>query len=830
MLAITHERMSFIGQRQAYYLSALRAKRITSRTVLFQNLPKEHQNEEALRNLLGHTVRRVYMASDCKDLQKAVDDLTKSSMKLEGAEAGLVKNANTKRLKSRTGKSEKPSAETGESEAQTLLKNEKRPTHKLKMLIGKKVDTLDYCRDYLPKHYEEIAKQQREHLDGKNVVGAAFVEFDSQYSAQRAFQMALPAKKNYKPRYIDVQPDEIIWKNLGKSYASKKLLMALATVAMTLLVIFWTPITGFIGILTNISYITNKVHFLSFINDIPGPVLGVVTGLLPTLILTICVILVPIICRLLAKMAGAATLSEVELKTQNWYFVFQVIQVFLVTTFVSGASSVVTQIIDNPATAPTLLAKNLPKASNFYISFFIVYGLGQAAMQLLLIVPLLMKTILGKFLDKTPRKRYNRWTALAGPGWGSDYPKWTNLGVIALSYSCIAPLILGFATVGFTLLYLAFRHQWLFVNGNKIDMKGESYSRALQQLTTGVYLSAFCLIGLFAIATASSTMAVGPLVLMVIFFIAMVVFHVLIDRALGPLEQNLPLDMLRENEASMWRAPNKNETQYGQHTGDQLMGDQLGNRQYAGDQQTGGQKRGGQRGNAQYTGDQRMNGQNVNEQYDNGPTNQHYIIGDNDRNNAPIHHQTTQGGPEYGQTGQHDQVRNEYTHSSASERDAEKITSSNAEKGNDPEYEGEAKDNMLTRRARPILHKRFFLPASHQNSVVYSAAQLESDLMDDEKIAYINPCITQEEPLIWVVKDEAGVGKVLIRGNEEKGVKSTDDYAWLDIQEKKGKRKVAGVMWDTARAKAVGDMLDRRSGGKENVQGTDQQQTYNVTS
>ena len=58
------------------------------------------------------------------------------------------------------------------------------------------------------------------------------------------------------------------------------------------------------------------------------------------------------------------------------YMAFQVIQVFLVTTFASGAASVVTQIIDNPSSATTLLAENLPKASNFYISYFILQGLG----------------------------------------------------------------------------------------------------------------------------------------------------------------------------------------------------------------------------------------------------------------------------------------------------------------------------------------------------------------------------------------------------------------------------------------------------------------------
>ncbi|RYD63905.1 MAG: hypothetical protein EOP84_33195, partial [Verrucomicrobiaceae bacterium] len=91
------------------------------------------------------------------------------------------------------------------------------------------------------------------------------------------------------------------------------------------------------------------VPFLGFINNIPSVILGVVTGLLPTLIMAACILLVPIICRQLAKLAGEPTLSAVELKTQSWYFIFQVIQVFLMTTFTSGASAVVSQVIDDPA-------------------------------------------------------------------------------------------------------------------------------------------------------------------------------------------------------------------------------------------------------------------------------------------------------------------------------------------------------------------------------------------------------------------------------------------------------------------------------------------------
>ena len=40
-----------------------------------------------------------------------------------------------------------------------------------------------------------------------------------------------------------------------------------------------------------------EVPFLSFINDIPSQILGVVTGLLPSVMLAILMALVPIVCR-----------------------------------------------------------------------------------------------------------------------------------------------------------------------------------------------------------------------------------------------------------------------------------------------------------------------------------------------------------------------------------------------------------------------------------------------------------------------------------------------------------------------------------------------------
>jgi calcium permeable stress-gated cation channel len=132
----------------------------------------------------------------------------------------------------------------------------------------------------------------------------------------------------------------------------------------------------------------------------------------------------------MAKISGAPSLSQVELTVQNSYFAFQVVQVFLVATASSAASAVVPKILKNPSSAASLLAGNLPLASNLYISYFIVQGLSISSSSLLQIAGLIVAKVLGKLFDNTPRKMYKRWASLSGLGWGTVFPIYTNLAVI----------------------------------------------------------------------------------------------------------------------------------------------------------------------------------------------------------------------------------------------------------------------------------------------------------------------------------------------------------------------------------------------------------------
>lgn len=230
-----------------------------------------------------------------------------------------------------------------------------------------------------------------------------------------------------------------------------------------------------------------------------------------------------------------------ELQVQNWYFLFQVIQVFFVTALSSSATAFIPQIIAQPHQIPLLLAQNLPKSSNFYLTYFILQGLGSSAKNVLNYSDLFEYYFYDMFLNNTPRKKYSQYTSLKGISWGKLYPKFTNFVIIALAYACISPLVLGLASAGLALFYLSYRHNLFFVIQPKLETKGRCYTRALSQILTGVYIGELALIGLMGLRRA-----IGPSVMMVILFLGTAVYNHVINRFLNPLEERLPTKLLGE--------------------------------------------------------------------------------------------------------------------------------------------------------------------------------------------------------------------------------------------------------------------------------------------
>ncbi|KAA8893826.1 hypothetical protein FN846DRAFT_474368 [Sphaerosporella brunnea] len=548
LFTVYRELIFYTTTKQAYMLSPIYSTRISARTLLIQTVPMQYMNETALRRTFEH-VKRVWITADTTELDKLVEERDEIAMKLEAAEVALIKMADKARAK-QGGEAPKDNSEDVDAESGSVaaawVPRDKRPTHKLKFLVGEKVDTIDWCRTKLGELNPKIAEMQESYRNGEaKKLSSVFIEFNTQSAAQVALQTLAHQKPlHMAPRYIGLTPEEIIWSNMKLLWWERLVKFAITTAFVVALVIFWSIPVAVVGAISQINYLTEQLPWLGFINKIPEVVLGVITGLLPSVMLAVLMALLPIVLRLMAKISGLPSASLIELRVQNSYFLFQVVQVFLVTTMTSAASAAVPRIAKDPSLVISLLSSSIPKASNFYIAFMILQGLALSSGALVQLAGFVLYKVLGMLLDNTPRKMYNRWSSLSGLGWGTVFPVYTNMCVIALTYALIAPLVMGFATVGLGLLYFAYRYNFLFVYNVNINTNGMVYPRALYQTLTGVYLGEICLIGLFAIRKEP-----GPVVLQVMFLIFTILFHITLDNAVAPLLKFLPKNLQVEEEA-----------------------------------------------------------------------------------------------------------------------------------------------------------------------------------------------------------------------------------------------------------------------------------------
>lgn len=535
---IYRELVYYTTFRHALQTTPLYDSLLSSRTLLLTELPESAMTEADLRTFFP-TATNIWYARDYLKLEKLHKERAKLAKKYENALTSVLTKA--VKMRNKCQKKSKPFPEPSD-EINLYLKNgKKRPTHRLKFLIGKKVDTLDYGAERLGELNLEIKKAQGEHKTNLQLP-SVFIEFPSQLELQKAYQ-AIPYNPELKKcgRRSGIAPDDVVWENLSLTSTKRRTKKILANTVLTVTIIFWSIPVAVVGAISNINFITEKLKFLKFINNMPSALMGVITSLLPTVALAILMSLVPPFIKKMGKVSGCLTIQDVERYCQNWYYAFQAVNSFLVVTLASAAISSIQSIIDKPDTALKLLAQKLPKASNFYISYLCLYGLSVSSGLLFQMTALILAQFLGRILDKTPRAKWNRYSSLGLPFFSILYPAYMLVSLIALAYAIIAPLILGFATITFFLIFTAFMYNFIYVlQPNKTDARGRNYPLALFQLFTALYLAEATLVAMFVFGKNWACVALEGFWILVT-----AVSHVYLKWKFLPLLDTVPISALK---------------------------------------------------------------------------------------------------------------------------------------------------------------------------------------------------------------------------------------------------------------------------------------------
>lgn len=523
---------------------------LSSRTIILTELGSGKFGRKGELDMVFTKATNISFAMNHEDLTAICKERLKNSRKFESALNKVI--SKSVKLKLKADKDEdfkKKLYNDGKSQIddlETYVPFGKRPSHRIDYKIpffkwsGKRVNTIQYLNEKIPEQTEEVHTLQDNSIND-DILPTAFIKFDTQLEAQRNYQSIdeLIGKESYGYKYIGFSEEDIIYSNLRLKPKERFSRNLTANTFLTCLLIFWAIPVAAVGCISNISFLTEKIHFLGFINNLPNVLLGLITGILPTVALAYLMSLVPPIIIKVSHLSGAVNKQKVDLYCQSWYYAFQVIQVFIVMTLSSSASATVTAIINDPSSAMTLLANNLPKASNFYISYFLLLGLTVPAGSLLQVIHLVVSKV-ARFLDSTPRQKWKRYNVLTKPTMGIIYPAIEIIVCISICYSIIAPLVLVFSTMALFFLYIAYIYNLNYVFGFSIDMKGRNYPRALFQVFVGIYLSEVCLLGLFIMIKSW-----GCVVLEAVFLAFTALCHIYFKRKFIPLFDTVPLSAIR---------------------------------------------------------------------------------------------------------------------------------------------------------------------------------------------------------------------------------------------------------------------------------------------
>lgn len=240
--------------------------------------------------------------------------------------------------------------------------------------------------------------------------------------------------------------------------------------------LFWTiPAAAIVG-LFSLSKLSEMPGFewASSLADLSPVITGLIEGLLPPVVMSVIISLIPTFFRLAVSQERIASRSRIEVKTRNYFYMFTLYGTFF--AFVIGAAFFqdLKRLSEDYSRIVGLLALNVPGSGVYYASFILVQCLIPFPLALSCIVRIIIRFIFLKLAKTERQKRKARMT-------GSLFQFFKYSGgamlilFLGITYSTLSPLVPACAVVYFGLAYITFRYLLLFTSYQEWDGGGDLF-------------------------------------------------------------------------------------------------------------------------------------------------------------------------------------------------------------------------------------------------------------------------------------------------------------------------------------------------------------------
>jgi len=419
-------------------------------TVLVESIPNELQSDEELKKYFG----KMFTSEKVK-------------------EAHVVKNTHT--LRSYLAKLESAKDALKQAEVQ-WEKDGKSPETRPRRMGA---DLIDRYTEEIKEAEEGIRTERKTIKENSSTVGGVnccngFVTFHKRADAEVARQM------QYKPDAEDLvvsvppAPKGILWSDLYTDSASAGMYTALGYCLVAALYLGYLPL---VILITNISKAIDM-----------GPLQPLWAGFAPTMGLQFMVAFLPTFLILIFR--ACFILKDdtwAQLKLEQWYFVFQVVFVILITSIGSNVIEFMKTAATNPFGLITVFAATMPLATHYYMNFMVLQPVTHA-MNLTRYFPVFKYKAFLQFYDDKEASDMAEPEDQDYYGIGSRTARHVTMLIIGIVFCTLCPPITVVTWFNFKASRLVYGYLVNFAETKKEDLGGVFWVSALKQTFFGLVI------------------------------------------------------------------------------------------------------------------------------------------------------------------------------------------------------------------------------------------------------------------------------------------------------------------------------------------------------
>ncbi|KAK3024992.1 hypothetical protein RJ639_044369 [Escallonia herrerae] len=341
-----------------------------------------------------------------------------------------------------------------------------------------------------------------------------FVTFTSRWGASLAAQSQQHSNPLIWITEKAPEPRDVLWRNLGIPYRRLPLYQIGVFIAASLLTIFFAiPVAAVQGI-AKFEMLRKWFPPAIAVQLIPG-LRSVVTGYLPSVILSGFIYVVPFAMIAMAESAGYVSRSQKDIRACNMVFYFLVGNVFFLSLLSGSLLDQIGKSFMHPKDFPARLASAVSAQADFFMTYILTSGLSGFSLEILQPGLLMWDTLKSHTWSRGKKKS----PYLYSIPYYRVIPFVALFIMIGMVYAVVAPLLLPFLIGYFLLGYVVFINQIQDVYETTYETFGQYWPYIHHYILLAIIITQITMIGLFGLKSKpSASFASIPLLVFTIAF------------------------------------------------------------------------------------------------------------------------------------------------------------------------------------------------------------------------------------------------------------------------------------------------------------------------